>query len=504
MPAALLVLIACAACGSQPATDAKTTPAPAASAPAPAASAPAAAADSAPEDAQASDDPTLLTPWTGDLDGMVERRFVRILVTFNRTNYFLDKAEQHGITYEAGKLFETFLNERLKTKTVKVQVAFIPVRHDRLFEALAQGRGDIAASNLTITPEREKLAVFAKPALTGVREVVVLAKGQPPVRTVEDLSGRQVHVRRSSSYFESLTALNKTLAAAGKPRVRIVEADEQLEEDDVLEMVNAGLVPATVVDSHIADIWSKVFEDIQVQDGPALRTDGAIAWALRPTSPKLLEAVNAFIDKYPKGTAQFNMLFKKYFQDVNFVKNARSQEDLARFNSTVDIFKHYGDKYNFPWLLLAAQSYQESGLDQSRVSPVGAVGMMQIKPTTAAGSPVFIKGVDKSADRNVEAGAKYLRYVADQLKTDPAVSRIDRGLFAFAAYNAGPTRVTQLRKKAAERGLDPNKWFGNVEIVAAREIGRETVQYVSNIYKYYLSYSLIQQQRAARDRARRR
>jgi membrane-bound lytic murein transglycosylase MltF len=184
------------------------------------------------------------------------------------------------------------------------------------------------------------------------------------------------------------------------------------------------------------------------------------------------------------------------------VKNARSNDDLARFNSTIDIFKKYGDKYEFPWLLLAAQSYQESGIDQSRVSPVGAVGMMQIKPSTAEGSPVFIKGVDTSADRNVEAGAKYLRYVADQLKTDASVSRIDRGLFAFASYNAGPARVTQLRKKAAERGLDPNKWFGNVELVAAREIGRETVQYVSNIYKYYVSYTLILQEREARDRAR--
>jgi membrane-bound lytic murein transglycosylase MltF len=457
-----------------------------------------------PIDEPASDNPWMLQPWTGDLDGMVERRFVRILVTFNRTNYFLDKAEQRGLTYEAGQLFETFLNQRLGTKTVKLRVAFTPVRRDRLFQALAEGQGDIAAANLTVTPARQKLAVFANPMVTDVRELVVLAPGEPPVATVDDLAGREVHVRRTSSYYESLTALNAALVASRRPSVRIVDADEQLEDDDLLEMVNAGLIPATVVDSHVANLWKQVLTGLQVQEGVALRTGGTVAWALRPGSPRLLEAVNAFVQANPPGSFTYNMLRTKYLQNANRIKNARSQEDLARFKSTIDIFKRYGDAYDFPWLLLAAQAYQESRIDQSRVSPAGAVGMMQIKPSTAEGPPVFIKGVDASAERNVEAGAKYLRFIVDQLRTEPSVDRIDRGLFAFASYNAGPARIAKLRRKAEERGLDPNRWFGNVEIVAARDIGAETVDYVSNIYKYYVSYRLIQQETEARARARRR
>jgi membrane-bound lytic murein transglycosylase MltF len=444
----------------------------------------------------------MLEPWSGDLKGMVERRYVRMLVAFNRTNYFLDKAQQRGLTYEAGKAFEEFLNKRLGMKTVSVHLAFVPVSSDRVLQALAEGRGDIAAANLTITPERQKLATFASPWMSDVREVVVLAPDQPPVSSPEDLSGRAVHVRRSSAYHESLVALNAKLRAAGKPPAQIVDADEQLADDDVLEMVNTGLIPATVVDSFIVDLWRQLFTGLQVADHVALRTGGQIAWAVRNGAPELLEAVNAFTAANPKGSTMYNILFKRYFQNTGWIKNARSEEDLKRFRETVALFRQYGDKYDLPWLLVAAQAYQESQLDQTRVSSAGAVGVMQIKPSTAEGPPIFIKGADKSIDRNIEAGVKYLRFIVDEYYKDEPMERINKGLFAVASYNAGPARISQLRRKAERQGLDPNKWFGNVEVVAAREIGRETVQYVANIYKYYVSYRLIQEQAGARGRAR--
>src|SRR5262249_3784985 len=146
-----------------------------------------------------------------------------------------------------------------------------------------------------------------------------------------------------------------------------------------------------------------------------------------------------------------------------------------------------------PWMLVAAQAYQESGIDQSKRNPSGAVGVMQIKPETAADDPILINGVDTSAERNIEAGVKYLRFIVDQYYADEPMDRLDKGLFPVASYNAGPARIARLRKKAAEMGLDPNKWFGNVEVVAADEIGRETVQYVSNIYKYYVTYSMFRE-----------
>lgn len=440
---------------------------------------------------------SMLKPWTGDLDGMVERRYIRMLVTFSKTNYFLDGPTQRGATYDGARLFEQFLNDRLKSKTIKVHIAFIPVSRDRLMDALAEGQGDIAAANLTITLQRLKKVDFSLPVLTDVREVVVTGSDQPPVTAPEDLSGRKVHVRKSSSYYSSLTALNATLKKAGKPPVDIVAANEPLEDEDLLEMVNAGLIPATVVDNHIADVWRQVFDKIRVNDA-AVRTEGQIAWAVRRNTPKLQEALNAFIKANPKGSLAYNTILKRYFGNTKWITNSTSDSERRKFEDMANLFRRYGDQYKFPWLLLAAQAYQESTIDQSKRSSVGAVGVMQIKPTTAAGSPINIVGVDKSAERNVEAGAKYLRFMVDRYFQNAPMDRIDKGLFAIASYNAGPAKVAQLREKARRQGLDPNKWFGNVEVVAAREIGRETVQYVSNIYKYYVSYTLLAQQREAR------
>jgi membrane-bound lytic murein transglycosylase MltF len=507
--AAMLVLAVSSGCSSEPAK-------PQSGQGAPASSTPSAAPGSAPrssaqapemlEDAVAPSDAVIaaaLAPWTGDLDGMVARRYIRMLVTFSKTNYFLDRGEQNGATYDAGKLFEDFLNARLRSKNIRVHLAFIPVSRDRIFQALAEGRGDIAAAGLTITPGRQARVDFARPFATGVRQMVVTAANQPPVATAENLSGREVHVRKSSAFHDSLVALNATLTRAGKPPVKIVEASEQLEDEDILEMVNAGLVPATITNDHIAEFWRKIFDQIRVQP-VAIRDDGQIAWALRRNTPKLLEAANDFAAANSKGSLAFNVVFQKYFKNTKFVTNAASEAEMKKFRNAVAFFKKYGDQYDLPWLLVAAQAYQESTIDQSKRSSAGAVGVMQIKPSTAADAPISITGVDASVEKNVQAGTKYLRYIADRYFTDPSITRLDRGLFSVASYNAGPARIAQLRKKARAQGLDPNVWFGNVEVVAAREIGRETVQYVSNIYKYYLSYQLIQQQSDARARAKSR
>jgi membrane-bound lytic murein transglycosylase MltF len=503
-----LVAAGQSACGqssreqSKPATDAAATTAPATQAPAPsspqAAATPPAAVDQLPSDTAIA---KMLAPSKGDLDEMVERRYIRMLVTFSKTNYFLDGPDQHGATYDGAKLFEDFLNKRLQSKHLRVQIAFIPVSRDRLFASLAEGRGDIAAANLTITPERQKLADFSLPIVSDVRELVITGANEPAVNTPEDLSGRKVHVRKSSSYYESLTTLNASLRKSGKPPVEIVPANEPLEDEDLLEMVNAGLIPATVVDQHLASFWKQIFDKIKVTD-VAVRDGGQIAWALRRNTPKLAEAVNSFIKANPKGSLSYNMILKKYFQNTQWVKDAGSEAERKKFQEMAQLFRRYGDRYKFPWLLLAAQAYQESTIDQNKKSHVGAVGVMQIKPSTAEGNPINIKGVDVSADRNVEAGAKYLRFMIDRYFKNEPMTQIDKGLFAIASYNAGPARVAGLRRKAQTMRLDPNKWFGNVEVVAARDIGRETVQYVSNIYKYYVSYSLISAQREQRAKAR--
>jgi membrane-bound lytic murein transglycosylase MltF len=439
-------------------------------------------------------------PWTGDLDGMVERRVVRILTVHSPVQYFVDRGRELGITYEAGMAFETYLNEKLGTGNVKVHVLVMPVGRDELIPRLLAGQGDIAAATLTITPERLQQVDFSDPVATGVSEILVTGPNGPVVAGIDDLSGQEVHVRASSSYAEHLRSLNERFAAEGKAPVQVVPADEILEDGDLLEMVAAGLVPATVADSFMVDLWVRVFPALKPHPDVAVATGGDIGWAFRKGSPKLAEAVNAFTKNEKQGTLAGNVRINKYLKSTKWVKNARSEEDIARFRSMVDFFQKYSTQYDFDWLLMAAQGYQESGLDQSKRSHVGAIGVMQVMPATARDKAVNIPDIEK-LESNIHAGIKYNRWVVDNFYNDEEMPPIDRQLFAFASYNAGPGRISRLRKEAAEQGLDPNRWFNHVELIAAKRIGRETVQYVANIYKYYIAYQMVIRQDELRKKA---
>ncbi len=442
-----------------------------------------------------------VAPWTGDLDGMVERRMVRILTVQSPVQYFVDRGRELGITYEAGKAFETQLNEKLGTGNVKVHVIVMPVGRNELIPRLLAGQGDIAAATLTVTPERLRQVDFSDPLGTGISEIVVTGPGSGDIAGLDGLSGKEVHVRASSSYAEHLKSLNERFASEGKAPVQVVAADELLEDGDLLEMVAAGLFPATVADSFMVDLWVKVFPALKPHPEVAVATGGAIGWAFRKNSPKLAEAVNAFAKTQKQGTLAGNVLINKYLKSTKWVKNARSDEDIARFRSMVELFKKYSSQYEFDWLLMAAQGYQESGLDQSKRSHVGAIGVMQVMPATARDKAVNIPDIEK-LESNIHAGIKYNRWVVDNFYDDEGMRPVDRQLFAFASYNAGPGRVTRLRKEADEQGLDPNRWFNHVELIAAKRIGRETVQYVANIYKYYLAYQMVMRQDEMRDKAR--
>jgi membrane-bound lytic murein transglycosylase MltF len=444
----------------------------------------------------------VMQPWQGDYDAMAKRRMIRVLVSYARATYFIDRGRQYGMTYEAFKAFQDHVNRNLGKPTLKIEVVFIPVRRDQLLPFLLAGNGDIAAANLTITDRREEIVDFCDPVLTGVSEVLVTGPAaSPPPATLDDLAGREIVVRRSSSYFDSLGKLNASFRAAGRPEILLTPADESLEDEDILEMVDAGMLPMTVVDSHLAKPWAKAFGRLRVHEQLAVRSGGEIAWAVRKNSPRLVQVLNEFVRTHRKGTTFGNIIFNRYLREGKPLLNPASPGELRRVEQTLALFQKYGKQYDFDWLLVAAQGYQESRLDQSLRSPAGAVGVMQLLPRTAAGPPIGIRDIEQ-LENNVHAGVAYLRHLRQQYFSDPKLDDFNQQLFAFAAYNAGPGRVSGLRKKAAAMGLDPNRWFHNVEIVAAREIGRETVDYVAHILKYYVAYqrvtALTRQKAAAR------
>ena len=436
--------------------------------------------------------PAMNKEFTGDLDEMAKDRVIRVLMPYSRTFYFFDGAQPRGISYDLVKLFEKFINEKYKTKTLKIHTLVIPTPRENLLPMLVAGKGDLAVGNLTITEERLAQVDFSDPLGKGVDEILVSQAGEDTLNSIFDLAGKEIHARKSSSYYASLVKLNETLKSLKKKEIKIVEADDNLEDEDLLEMLNAGLIEFIVIDSHKGEFWAQIFDKIQLHPEIKFRTEGKIGWAMRKNSPKLMAAVNEFVKDHKQGTLMGNILIKRYLQDTDYITNSIYNEHMQRFNLTVRFFKKYGEKYDFDHLLLAALAYQESKLDQNLKSQAGAVGVMQILPSTAKDKNVGIPDIYE-LDPNIHAGTKYLRFMADSyFAMDPELDRLNRALFAFASYNAGPAKVAKMRAEAKEMGLDPNKWFGNVEVVAAKRIGRETVQYVSKILKYYVAYKLLE------------
>ncbi len=442
----------------------------------------------------------VLEAWTGDLDGMVERGFVRLLTAHNPLYLSYDGIDQRGLAVDLARAFQEHLSELTGTRPGALQVVIMPVSRDDLLPYLIEGKGDFVAANLTITPARQAQVEFSDPTYPDVRELVITGPAAPDVAGLDDLVSSEVHIRRSSSYFEHLSGLNQARKEAGQDEIPIVEADEVLEDYDLLELVNAGLIPAVIVDSHKAALWAQVFENITVHQDLAINAGGSIAWAVRKDNPKLLAAINGFVKVAKKGTLLGNILIKRYLTSTDWIDDVRSGEAQKRYEATIDIIKKYAGQYDFDWLMIVAQGYQESKLDQSTRSKAGAIGIMQVLPTTAADPNVDIPNIEQ-AEPNVHAGVKYLRFLRDQYFDSSEIEPLDRVLLSFAAYNAGPGNIAKAQQKAVQMGLDPNRWFGELEIAAAKTISREPVLYVRNIYKYYVAYKKIAALRKRRQSA---
>jgi membrane-bound lytic murein transglycosylase MltF len=443
---------------------------------------------------------TRVKPWTGDFDGMLERRAIRALVPYSRSLYFNDRGRERGVSAEGVRGFERWLNEKYARQlgSRPITVVIVPTTRDRLLQDVAAGLGDVAVGNLTVTDERLRVVDFVSdPAAPSVNEIVVTRRNAPPIATVEALSGKTVHVRRSSSYFESLAALNARLTSTGAPPVNVVPVPDALEDEDMLEMVDAGMLEAVVVDDWKARMWAPILPGIAPQERVVLRSGGRVGWAIRKDSPKLHAEIQAYMKGVTKGiiTARID----RYMRNVKHLRNSTVATERKRFEQLVALFEKYGQQYRFDPLMLAAQGYQESRLDQEARSLVGAIGVMQIMPAT--GDELRVGDI-RLVEPNIHAGAKYMDRLMTKFFADAQFDDLNRALFAFASYNAGPGAIARIRNAASKSGFDPNQWFNNVEVVAARKIGLETTTYVRNIYKYYVAYRLIEDARAVARGAR--
>jgi membrane-bound lytic murein transglycosylase MltF len=440
--------------------------------------------------------------YTDDLDGMVKRRQIRALVMINPVGFFYSNGEPMGVEYEALRELESFINQKMRTGALKVSVTFIPMRPDQVEVALQQGVGDLVAYALVVTPERRQRVAFTHPLQTDVKQVIVTGPKSEKISGLDDLGGKQIYVNPLTVNYQILQQMNRKLQKESKPTIVIKLADKNLSEDDLIQMVNAGIMPATVASELRARLWSQVLPHLTVRQDLVIVSGEQTAWAVRKNNPQLKQLLDEFIAPRAVGSSFGNTLLRRYLQNTKWVMNATSPEELKKFAALSALFERYAGQYDFDYLMIMAQGYQESRLDQNERNPSGAVGIMQVIPKDAAASPIDVRDVS-TARNNILAGVKMLREIEDHYFNDPRINPVDKTLMAFASYNAGPNRIARLRSQAVQHGLDPNKWFDNVELMVAKDIGQETVTYVDNVYKYYIAYKLALEQKGLQDAAER-
>jgi membrane-bound lytic murein transglycosylase MltF len=420
-----------------------------------------------------------------DLPEMIKEKKIRVLTTYTFSNYFVSEGQSYGYEYSHMEEFRKFLNKGKGRRDIKVDFYYIPLPYDMLIPALQNGYGDIVAANLTITPERSKEVDFTDPYLWGIKEVLITHKDVDGIDKLEDLAGREIYVREDSSYHFSLKKMNERFSAMKLQPAEIITLPGLVNTGEIIEMVNAGAIETTLADSHIASFADELFPDIKIHDKIVLNDDVRFGWMVRKNNPQLKASLNDFIKTIKKGTLLGNIHFKRYFKENPWVRRALEREDLNKFSTYAPLFKKYGEKYGIDWMLIAALSFQESRFNPNARSRYGAVGLMQVLPST--GKDMGISNVE-SPENNIHAGVKYLDFVRNRYFSDENLPMDEQVRFTLASYNAGPANIRRSRRTTEQMGYDSTIWFGNVEMGTMKQVGPEPVQYVRNINKYYLSF----------------
>ncbi|MFT7486047.1 MAG: membrane-bound lytic murein transglycosylase MltF [Candidatus Paceibacteria bacterium] len=433
----------------------------------------------------------------GDLPELVESKRLRVLVPYAQPFYFIDGGRPRGISVEIFREYGEFLEQAEGLRKGDMSVVFIPCELGSMLSWLNAGYGDIAAASLTVTPQRELEVKFSDPVTEGLSEIVVVHENAAEIESLEELAGRVVWATAGSSYIEHLRSLSEEFEARGLDPIRVHEAPSTLSTEDLLEMVHAGILELTVCDDYKAKLWAQVLPGMRLHEELVVHSGGQIAWAVRPDSPKLLANLNEFVAVARKGTLLGNILIKRYFKTTKWIQDPNDAEGRERIERYAGWMKELALEYEFDWLRIAAQCYQESGLDPNAVSSAGAVGLMQLLPSTGEDMEC---GDLRDPKENLRAGVRYLDWLRTNFFADPELAEDERMDFILAAYNAGPGNVRKWRKMAPGRGLDPMRWRNNVEILAFEGVGVQPIRYVNNIEKFFVAYSLASDLIAERDR----
>ncbi|MGR3960827.1 transporter substrate-binding domain-containing protein [Vibrio lentus] len=422
----------------------------------------------------------------GDFDVLQTKGVVRVLVSGDVGFYHIENGKPKGILAEQIHYFQ----QALKVRDPLLRVQVIPVERSELLSALNQGRGDIAVANLTVTKEREQLVDFSIPIRSDIDELLVTNHSTPLITDITQLQGKEVWLKQNSSYISSVHTVNKQLEQNGMVPIYIHLLNNNIQDLELLDLIKRGKITATIVDSHKLELWGNLEQDIRIHRELAFRHNADIAWAIRKNNPQLKAQIDQYLQDSKQGTLLGNVIDNRYLESISWMNRASNALQNEEREKLEELFVAYGEKYEINWLILLAMAFQESGLDNTKISHRGAVGIMQVMPKTARDWYVDIDDV-YDLESNIHAGSKYLRFIYDRYFDLPELSDIDKIHFSLAAYNAGPAKIRRMRVLAAKQGFNPNKWFNHVEVIARKNISQEPVKYVANINRYFTIYQRL-------------
>ncbi len=433
--------------------------------------------------------------YPASLATVVEKRYLRVLTSRNAFDFFVHQGHRGGYQFEMVEAFTRFLNERHVAGggALEIQFELLPVPDDRMIPLLREGAADLIAARLTITPERAEQLRFSRSYQT-VDELVVTHDATAGVDSIEDLSGKAVAIRQGSSYHQSLLALDQEFRKAGRSPVQIEVLDGALATEKILQLVAARRYPYSVADSIVAERAIALHPQLRIVPGIALRRDGKLAWATQLPAKELEQEMNTFLARYKDQSLLGNLAIQKFFAADSELTRRLAEGGDSDLSPYDPLFKQYAAEFLLDWRLVAAMAHQESRFNPAARNASGAVGLMQIKPDTAREPYVDIPDIEgvEHASNNIEAGLKYLNWIKQRYFDSNADMRErDRLRMALAAYNAGPRTILRAQRHAPKLGLDPNRWFRNVELALLDLRKSEPVRYVSEINQRYLAYVLL-------------
>jgi membrane-bound lytic murein transglycosylase MltF len=428
--------------------------------------------------------------WSGSYSEMIERGEIRVAAPYDRTIYVSDKGVQRGLALEVSKGLAKWINAKYvgQMKGKPISIKLVPVIAPDLLNSLTSGRADITIGDIGLyEPIPNSQDFIVNHASRDGQEVLVTGPSSPPLLKIADLSGQTVYGSRNTNFQKTFSSLNKELKRDGKLPINLASPLGDLDDEDLLEMLNSGLISYVTVGDWKFRLWQSIYKNITMHAGLSVQDSGWVGWAVRSTNRDLNDDLKDFYasDDFVKSLTAFRQ--EEYKQHLKGLKDPIDKTVWTRFESMRPLFNRFGAQYKLNPLVLAALGFQETLLNQSAVSSVGAIGVMQLMPATGMSLGV---GDIHLLEPNIHGGADYMNQLISKYFPDAQFEGNNRSLFAVASYNIGPNNVAKARNRAKELGFDPNRWFGNVEFIATEHMGYEPMIYVRNVYKYYISYRL--------------